>query len=326
MKKNICAAAVDIGGTKIEICLVDEKGKVLSRVHMPTLVKEGYSHIELQIKEAIEALEKDANHSIIGIGIGMAGQIESESGVIKFAPNLKWHNAPLKEDLSDHLGLPVHIINDVRAAALGEYFFGAGRGSDNILCVFVGTGIGSAHIINGRIYSGNSNSAGEIGHTPIDFKGDHCTCGNIGCIETVAAGWGISRRAQKAVQDDPKGGQKMLELVGGHLDKVDGRVVCAAADQWDDLALQLLDETTEALISGAIGWVNAYNPQRLILGGGVINGYPHFIQKISKGVHSRALKAATHHLEVVQAELHGDAGVIGAAMLAFQHHNQSAIA
>lgn len=250
--------------------------------------------------------------------MGVAGQIEAGSGMVHFAPNLDWHEVPFQAQLSSACKLPVIITNDVRAVTWGEWLFGAGRGCNDLICVFVGTGIGGGIVVNGKILNGCSNTAGEIGHLTVDLHGPRCTCGNYGCMEALAGGWGIARQARQAVSDNPAAGAKLLQLAGGEQDEITARMVADAHKRGDALAGNLLQEAGEALIAGMVSLVNAFNPCRLILGGGVITGLPELIDRVRRGVRHQALAAATSKLEVHTARLGDDAGVIGAAALALQ--------
>lgn len=319
MGEAACAIGVDLGGTKLDVGMVDGNGKVLNRLLLKTRAKEGAKAIIDDIIAAINELRaKDSTKKVIGVGVGIAGQIDKATGVVRFAPNLKWHDVPLQQELSQRLKLPVHVTNDVRAAAWGEWLHGAGRGSDDLLCIFVGTGIGGGVVSGGRMLLGSSNITGEVGHMTIDLHGPVCSCGNRGCFEALASGWAIARMAKEAVAKDPAAGKVMLELAGGKIDELNARHVFQAFDANDPLAKQIVEAVSEALVAGVSGLVNAFNPERVILGGGIIHGHPAFIDDIRKGVPKCALKAAVEPLSIVPAELHGDAGVVGAAAFAMK--------
>jgi glucokinase len=218
--------------------------------------------------------------------------------------------------LSRALKLPVAVANDVRAATWGEWLHGAGRGCDDLVCLFVGTGIGGGVVSGGHMMAGSSNAAGELGHVTVDLHGPPCHCGNTGCLEALASGWAIARRARQAIAADPSAGASLLDRAGGQPDAVTAKIVAQAAHAGDPLARQLIDEVATALIAGSVSFVNAFNPSRLILGGGVIEGLPELVQRVAQGVRQLALAAASTPLHVLPAQLHGDAGVVGAAALA----------
>jgi glucokinase len=314
---------VDLGGTKVEVARVHAAGTLIERLRRPTDVKDGVDAVEDEIVAAVRELEERAGSSPAGIGIGVAGQIEQDSGIVRFAPNLEWHDVPLQSDLSRALRLPVVVANDVRAATWGEWLHGAGQGCDDLICLFIGTGIGGGIVSGGHMLSGCSNTAGELGHIPIDLHGPECHCGNRGCLEAHAGGWAIARRAREAIAGKPEAGARLLEMAGGRADDVTAQIVAEAAHQGDPLAQKLVDEVAEALIAGATGLVNAFNPCRLILGGGVMEGMPELLDRIDGGVRQRALAAARDPLQVLPAQLHNDAGVVGAAALALRANTKT---
>ena len=312
------AIGVDLGGTKIEVANVDESGKVIDRVRMKTDVAGGSSAIEIQIQKGIEKLCNKNSGDPVGIGVGVAAQIDADQGVIRNAPNLKWHDVPFQENLKTLTKLPVTITNDVRAATWGEWLYGAGMETTDMICMFVGTGVGGGVVCNNQMVNGCSNTAGEIGHMIIRGHGMQCHCGSVGCLESFAGGWAIGKRAQQAITSDSDIGAPMLKMAEGNLKKVTAEVVAKAFHKGDLLAKHIVEETLEALIDSCTGLVNAFNPCRFILGGGVIEGLPHLIEQIDYGVKNKALAVATQRLSFLPAALGNDAGVVGAAALAMR--------
>jgi len=310
------AIGVDLGGTKIAVALVDSNGQMKKVIKRPTDVAGGPIAVKHQIVEAVNEVLKDTPPiPPAGLGIGVAGQIELGTGVVLFAPNLDWHDEPLQSDLQEALAIPVAIVNDVRAATWGEWLFGAGKGCDDLVCIFVGTGIGGGIVSRGRMISGSSNSAGEIGHTIISIKGRACTCGSSGCMESIAGGWALARQAQNEATKDPKAASMLLEKADNNIENITAKTVAAAFLEGDRLASRLMDEVTEALIAGAVSLVNILNPKRLILGGGIVEGLPHIVGLVERGIRAKALKSATGSLEVCLSRLGNDAGVVGAAAM-----------
>ena len=312
------AIGVDLGGTKVEIAQVNGSGRLLERLRRPTLVQGGPEGVREEIVAAVKNLRDKAASPPVGVGVGLAAQIDPEQGMVHFAPNLGWRNVPFQEDLGKALGLPVVVTNDVRAATWGEWLHGAGRGCDDLVCLFVGTGIGAGVVSGGRMVSGCSNTAGEVGHMTIDLHGPSCTCGGRGCFEALAGGWAMARDAREAVSADPSPGASLLKLAGGRPEAITAEMVSLAAKEGDPLARRLIDSVVQALIAGCVSVVNAFNPCRLVLGGGVMEGSPELVERIDRGVRQRALSAATQLLQILPAQLKGDAGVIGAAVLAMQ--------
>lgn len=312
------AVGVDLGGTKVDVARIDSGGRLHERFRRPTPVEEGPERIKKEIVELALRLQELAGSPPVGVGIGLAGQIDPLDGAVIFAPNLNWRNVPFQSDLKAALGLPVIITNDVRAAAWGEWLFGAGEGCDDLICLFVGTGIGGGVVSGGQMLTGCSNTAGELGHITIDVNGPPCTCGQKGCLEALAGGWAIEKIAREAVALDPPAGVRLMELAGGRPGDITAKTVSEGTRVGDPLSLRLIEQVAQNLIAGAVSIVNAFNPCRLILGGGVIEGLPQLVKLIDEGVRRKALRAATQSLQVVQSKLGNDAGVVGAAILALR--------
>lgn len=308
---------VDLGGTKIEIALVDATGNIVTSQRIPTQREKGPDAvIDSMIDCARDCLTK-ANKSAQCLGIGVAAQVEKDTGKVLFSPNLDWHNVPIGKRLEDALSIPVIVTNDVRAATYGEWLYGAGQNIDDLVCLFIGTGVGGGAIIGGKLLEGHSNSAGELGHLTIVSNGRKCTCPNSGCLEAYAGGWAISKRAQEMVTNDPQKGQTLLSLAGS-TNNISAITVTEAYNLGDLLAQHIVQETAQFLAAGVVAIVNALNPHMLILGGGVIQGLPAYIPMTDQLVRSNALKAASDDLHIVKAALGNKAAVIGA--VAFARH------
>jgi glucokinase len=317
MSTNQWAIGVDLGGSKIEVALVNSSGLLNDRLRVPTDSKKGYKAVLKLITETIHQLcDKNGVAVPSAVGIGIPGQISRSSGIVHYAPNLNWHEENLENDLSKMLDKHVRICNDVRAATWGEWLYGAGKKCDDLVCIFIGTGIGGGIVSDGRMLAGCNNTSGEIGHLTIDINGPECHCGNKGCFEALAGGWAIARDAQAMVSTDKKGGKTLLVIARNEISKISAKTVAEAAVKNDTLANKIIDNLSDALIAGATSLVNAYGPCRLILGGGIMEGMPQLLERIEKGVKKYALKAATENLKVLPAKLHNDSGVIGAAAFA----------
>jgi glucokinase len=314
MKK--IAIGIDLGGTKIALGAVDESGTLLELVRYATNPGEGYAAVVARMVEGVKQLVAASSHPIAGIGIGVAGQVDPVSGAVIFGPNLDWHDVPLRSDIEKACGLSVVVTNDVRAAMRGEWLFGAGRGARDLLCVFIGTGVGGGIVSAGIPLEGCSNTAGEIGHITVDLKGPLCTCGNRGCMEAIAGGWGLARSARQSVEADRLLGRKILEIAGENLDNITAKSVVEAFRQGDLLAANLIDSAVQALGAGVAALVNALNPCLVILGGGIVEGMPELVSRVEDQVRSRALSAALAQLTFRGARLGNQAGIIGAAALA----------
>lgn len=311
------AIGVDLGGTKMRVALIDNAGKVQEQTTVPTDVAGGPEGIILSLVSIIGDLQKhNGMHPIEAVGIAIAGQVDGSTGDVKFAPNLFWHDVPLASRLSKELNVPVLVVNDVRAATWGEMCFGSGKGIQDLVCLFIGTGIGSGVVSNGTLMTGHNNSAGEVGHMVICSGGPQCNCGNYGCWEAVAGGRSIGKSTKEAIAKELQKGAKILSYAGDDIEKVMASHLFQAARSGDPFAVSLVQKIEEALIVGTANVVNMFNPECIIFGGGIIESSPWLIESIEKGVHKHALKSAVEKLKVVAAQCGGDAGVLGAAAMA----------
>lgn len=323
MPPKECAIGVDLGGTKIALGAVDGEGRVLELVRYETDARGGPDAVIDQMAKGVAHLEQEGQYRIIGMGVGVAGQIDPATGTVRFAPNLDWHDVPLQTELERISGFRAAVINDVRAALWGEWLYGAGRDAQNLICVFVGTGIGGGIVSGGQVLEGCSGTAGEIGHMTVDLHGPVCHCGNRGCMEALAGGWAIARKAGDLVRKHPTFGGTILKMAGGKEEDITARAVVQACYVGDALAREIMDEAAEAIIAGITGLVNCLNPCHIILGGGIIEGMPELISRINQGVRGRALATATRGLVVSPAKLGNDAGIIGAAAVAISRFGES---
>ena len=312
--REILTMGVDLGGTKIETALVDAAGHILSSHRRLTHLDKGPDRVIADIVMSVETCQGEVSKRAQALGIGVAGQVD-RAGTLRFAPNLGWRNVPLQQRLEETLNMPVAINNDVRAATWGEWQHGAGQGVDDLVCLFVGTGVGGGIVSGGRLLEGCRNTAGELGHITIVSGGRRCHCPNQGCLEAYAGGWAIAKRAQEAVSSDPEAGQCLLTLAGS-VREISAATVTQAYTDGDLLASRLVEETAQYLAAGVVSIVNTFNPRLLVLGGGVIQGLSEYVCKVERTVRENALQAAVEGLCIVTAALSDKAGVIGAAALA----------
>jgi len=307
---------VDLGGTKVNVGLVDAAGRLLfthkSLIHASKEPEMVIADILAGVDVCLSKTGQKAN----ALGIGVAAQVDRE-GVVRGSPNLGWRNVPLKKKLEKHLGLPVLVTNDVRVATWGEWRYGSGRGVDDLAVLFVGTGVGGGVISAGNVISGCTNSGGELGHITLVSDGRKCHCPNRGCLEAYVGGWAIAERAQEVIRTLSNEGRRLLSLAGS-IKQVTAVTVSQAYRGGDLVSRLLVEETGRYLAAGVVSIVNAFNPCLVILGGGVIEGLPELIQIVKDIVPTMALEAAVEKLQIVKAALGADAGVIGAATLAQQ--------
>jgi glucokinase len=311
------ALGVDLGGTKVALAVVDAEGRVVSRHKKPTEPQRGPERVVEDVIACLdECLDEQARARARILGVGFSGQVDEEAGLVRSAPNLPgWKDVELRRMLEQALDVRAVISNDVHVIALGERAHGAGRGCDDLVVVFVGTGVGAGVVTGGQLLCGARGYAGELGHMPVVVGGRECSCGSRGCLEAYVGGWAIGARAREAVAEDPQAGGRLVELAGGH-EEIDAAAVGRAYDDGDALARRLVDETGNYLGAGLGGAVNLFNPERLLLGGGVIDGVPDLVEMGRERLRDHALGVACERLEVRPAELGADAGVVGAALLA----------
>jgi glucokinase len=308
------AVGLDLGGTKIQAAVVDGDGGVLASHRRDTNVAGGPFTVVEDLIDSVRTLLKFDPEGIRAVGVGVAGQVDTAAGVVRSAPNLRWSDVPLGETLQRTLGLPVFVDNDVRAATWGEWRHGAGRGIDDLIVLFVGTGVGGGLVSGGRVLTGGHGLAGELGHLTVVAGGRTCSCPNRGCLEAYAGGWAIAERAKEAIEADPKMGRVLRERAGAA--GVTAREVAEAAAEGDPLARELMAETGRYLGAGAVGLVHAFNPRRIVLGGGVIENNPHLVEAVTSAIRDGVMPVFQEGLDVRRAELGGEAGVVGSASLA----------
>ena len=306
---------IDVGGTNVKIALVNDKGNIIYSNSIPTRAEMGYEYTINNMKEAIAELIKETKSdakSIEGIGFGFPGQIDYQKGIVRLAPNIPgWVEVPIAEIIEKEFSIPTRVDNDVRCAALGELNYGAGIGCENLICITVGTGIGSGLIINGKLVRGASNAAGEIGHIKLDMNGGPlCGCGDRGCLEAFASGPSIVAMAEEYI----KGGKstKYRELANPDITPY---IVSEAAKQGDPVAKRIFTIMGEYIGIGLASVVNLLNPEKIIIGGGVAAAGDLLLNPIKENLIKRAMPIAGAAVEIVPAQLGNSAGVIGASLL-----------
>lgn len=311
---NARQIGVDLGGTTFTVALVDRRGEIEAKTEHDTLAHEGAEAVISRVAEAIRALLKETNvktSELSGIGLGIPGLHDRERGICIYAANLRWRNVPVRDRFQSWFDVPVIIENDVRCAALGEQHFGAGRGVDDMVLITLGTGVGGAVIMGGRLQRG-SGFAGEVGHQTIDPDGMLCSCGNHGCLEAYAGAIGIVKRARAAYGRKPS--EKLQELAGKELEKLTPKHLSEAALAGDETARWLLAETGRYLGIGLGNVVSLLNPKRIVVGGGVARAGELILASVREEI-SRRVPIGMDTAEVVLAELGPAAGVIGASTL-----------
>lgn len=313
MKKY--SIGIDLGGTKILAGLVEKQsGKVISEVKNKTKKEKGNKKIGDKILETLDELLNSSPVSksdIASIGLGLAGQVDREKGILINSANLECKDFHVKELIEQKYNIPVFCGNDVEVAALGELIYGAGRGFKDIVCIFVGTGIGSSIIKNGKIHYGASGSAGEIGHIIVDLNGRSCTCGGNGCLEAYASRSAIESRILGAV----KKGRKSIITEFTNAGSISSKHIKKSLDARDEVVTQYVNEAIEYLSGGIASVMNFYNPELIILGGGLIQSIDEIYLSTIKKARAKALPVPSGITKFKKAELEDYSGVIGAAIL-----------
>jgi glucokinase len=319
---------IDLGGTNIVSGCVAEDGSAVQGLRsVPTGAEEGPDAVVRRIitvaKESIaETLAAHPGAEIIGAGVGSPGPLDTRTGVVLLTPNLGWVNMPLRQRLQDGLGLRTALDNDANCAVLGEWWRGAARGTRQAVGLTIGTGIGGGIIIDGRLYHGASDIAGEVGHMTIDANGRRCKCGNYGCVEAYASGPNIALRAMEAIESGAA--SSLASYVGGDLKRITAQTVYQAALAGDQLALEVVRDTAKFLGAAVASLINIFNPEAVVIVGGVTLAGESLFEPLRREVSRRAFKPAVQVCRIVPGELTGVAGVYG-AVRAFQEQVEAGI-
>ncbi|HXX23546.1 MAG TPA: ROK family protein [Terriglobia bacterium] len=311
---------IDVGGTKVAGGLVNLKGRLVKSLVVPTYGEKGFKTSYNQIVNLIERLIKlgGGKDNIAGVGVCAPGPLNPKTGVIINPPNLPgWRNIPLARLLESHFHLPAKVENDANAAGLAEVLFGAAVGYRDVFYVTVSTGIGTGVIIDKRIYHGKNGVGGEGGHVSIDFRSPYrCGCGTLGCIEALAAGPAMARRARVALEQEHDKPSLLRELSAGNLGRITPVMIQEAAHKGDDLAKFIIDETGFFLGVWLGGMMSLFDPEAIIIGGGVAQiGKPLFERIRQTMPHYTINRRFVEKLPILPAKLQKNVGVYGAASI-----------
>lgn len=309
MKKKY-VVGVDLGGTKIYTALVDLEGNIIKEKTVETLAFEGKNAVMGRIIDAINYVIDGTEKNLIkSIGIGSPGPLDVKNGVIIENSNLPFKNFEIVKTIREAYDLPTYLDNDANVATLGEFMFGAGKGTENMVFITASTGIGGGAVINGKLFRGTTGNALEIGHTIVANEGPRCGCGNIGCAEALGSGTAIGKRAKEAVATNVETSLKNYE-------NVTSKEVFKEAANGDRVAKNILETSLNYLGIAVANTITNFDPEKVVIGGGVINGGSIVLDTIRRVVGERALKTFADSCTVEKAVLGGKAGVLGAAALA----------
>lgn len=318
-KKQQYIVGVDLGGTNIVVGAMSADGKHHYAMRsIPTSAESGAESVADRIVGLIEGVILDTiaetnahRRDFIGVGIGAPGPLDREKGIVIVAPNLGWKDFPLRDRIAEKLNLPATLDNDANCATVGEWWQGAARGGTNVIGMTIGTGIGGGIILNGQLFHGASDVAGEIGHTTIDLNGRHCKCGNYGCLEAYASGPAIAVRAREVLVREETA-SLLPSMVGGKLDAITAETVYRAAQQGDAVASEIVRDTARYLGVGIANLLNILNADVVVVAGGVTQAGDALFVPLQAEVRRRAFRPAVDATRIVPGELPGTAGVVGA--------------
>lgn len=310
-------AAVDLGATSIDVALTTLSSEIVAHSSEPADIRDGPKPILRRVKELLSGLLEEqmaGPKDVLAIGIGVPGPVEQAAGVLRSPPIMPgWDRFPIRSAFAGEYAAPVFVDNDVNVMALGEHWGGVGRGVDNLLFIKVGTGIGGGIIADGRLYRGTQGCAGDIGHISVDPNGPVCTCGNLGCLEAMAAAPAIVLEAERRARE---GFSTVLAEILQEKGELTAEDVGKAAGIGDYEALTIIRRSGRLIGRVLATLVSVLNPSLIVIGGGVSQIGHSFLAEIRSAVYHRSLPLATRNLPIVLSELEDTAGVVGASVLA----------
>ncbi len=309
---------IDLGGTNIGagVMPLDGSREIAMRM-IPTQAVDGAIAVVDRIAAVIEEViaqaqtETGAERSdFLGVGIGSPGPLDRARGLVIVTPNLGWRDFPLRDEVASRVNLPATLDNDANCATLGEWWCGAAKGGRNVVGMTIGTGIGGGLILDGKLYHGASDAAGEIGHTTIDSTGRRCKCGNYGCLEAYTSGPAIAERAREVLEGDDE--SLLLTMVDGDVSRITAQTVFDASKRGDRVALDVVRDTAHFLGVGVSNLINIFNPDIFVIAGGVTQAGDLLFDPLRAEVRRRAFKPAVEACRIVPGALPLSAGVVGA--------------
>jgi glucokinase len=284
---------------------------------IPTKAEVGAGGVVDRIASLIEDVIAQTIHEtgaergdFLGVGIGSPGPLDRARGVVIVTPNLGWRDFPLRDEVSKRVNLPATLDNDANCATLGEWWCGAAKGGRNVVGMTIGTGIGGGLILDGKLYHGASDAAGEIGHTTIDSTGRRCKCGNYGCLEAYTSGPAIAERAREVLEGDED--SLLFEMVDGDVRKITAQTVFEGSKRGDRVALEVVRDTAHFLGVGVSNLINIFNPDTFVIAGGVTQAGDLLFDPLRAEVKRRAFKPSVEACRIVPGALPLSAGVVGA--------------
>jgi len=311
------ALGIDIGGTGIKMGFVDRNGRLGQTIRFPTPAKTDPRTMADLISRQARALLAPKSRSLIkGIGVGVAGDINPVTGVIRLSPNLGWRNAPFKALLTRQLHYPIRIDNDANVAAWGAYVLEAKRKVKSLLCVMLGTGVGGGIVLDGKLFRGSTGSAGEIGHMTLYPDGIPCGCGNQGCLERYIGANAMAEAAKRAIETGLT--TTLTRMVKGDISKITPLLIYEAARKGDRMALQLYEQAGERLGIGLASVINFMNPDWIVLAGGLSRAGRYILNPLRRTLKKRAFPTPLKAVRLIVSSKDQDLGMIGAGLIAHE--------
>ncbi len=308
---------IDCGGTNLKVALVKPGGEIFKWTLAPINFKQKEERALRDIAKAVLTfLKKNEVTQVERVGMGIAGDVDQVEGVVRFSPNLGWKNVRVSAPLCQALGMPVILDNDANCAAWGAYCLDAKRNCQNLLCLTLGTGVGGGVILGRKLYRGSTGSAGEFGHMSIQFNGRKCKCGNLGCLESMLGAWGLTLSAEEGM--DRGLSPELLRLTANGKKKITPKLIARAAHRKDAFAVALWQESGEHLGAALANLVNLFNPDRIVLCGGVSKVGKLLLDPTRRELAKRAFLVPAKHVRLTISQYDERLGVVGAALLASQ--------
>lgn len=318
MARASYAVGVDVGGTKLSGALVDRKGRTIREKIVSTPAEGPFAIVDAIIGVAREVIEGAHPSELAGIGLGLPAQIDFHKQTVEFCTNLPLAGIEVRDMVKTRLNLPVVIDNDGEVAAIGEHRFGVAQGARDFVLVTIGTGIGGGLYCDGKPYRGHRGFGGEVGHILVAFDGEPCACGGIGHLEAYSGRLALVREGLAAAETYR--GAAIKRKVNDDLNAVSDHTLMELAEAGDEVAAGIMSRATSIFGQAMVGIVNLFDPELLVIGGGLGMRWPGYLADARKWIDREAL-AGRVDVQVVSADLGNDAGIVGAAALAFDEYD-----
>ena len=311
---------VDLGGTNVKAAVVTREKQLLAKDSRPTRADEGPNAVMDVMQETVEDLLKTtglSKENVLAAGFGAPGPMNWQTGVVFSPPNLPgWQDVPLGDDMEMRLGVPCYVDNDANVACYGEFWMGAGKGTESMAVLTLGTGVGGGVVTFGKLLRGIDGTAAELGHLKVQRDGRQCGCGAKGCLEAYASVSGLARTAIEALESGRE--SALTTLCNGDLNSIDGKMIFDAARDGDEVAQWVFEETATWLGLGISSIISYQNPEKVVLCGGMIAAGDMLFEPVRRVAKANSFEVPGNRCEIVPAALGNDAGVLGSAGCALE--------